>query len=182
MQRPRMPAPTAENETELRAASAELAAMFGSQRQALQAQLGPGNYERYREYMSSVAERRQVQMLHERLETANALSEGQTARLVEAMLEERQRYLREQRQLPGFDGFASEYPFIGITSTNDPVERARFADEQLGRIKGFLDSVHRRAAAVLTPEQLRRFGEIQEEHMAQAVLMMERTRHPPAAD
>jgi hypothetical protein len=135
--------------------------------------LGFEKFEQLRQYQRSVPERAQVRSLRARLDGATSLGEEQATRLINALREERERYVQGLTSNGGGEitGHSGQYPFTPFRASAEGRPDLAFAEAQLPRTEEFLKRLHARAAVILTPEQLRRFEEIQEEQM-----MMERRR------
>jgi hypothetical protein len=153
-------------EDDRRAYQVEYEALVHAQEDAVAAHLGY-KYQQYLSYQRSGPERRQVSALRARLDGANALSDVQATRLVAAMYEERERYAQqilEQAQRTGHTVvYSPEYPPRVVVLTQGEVDPLKSAAEQVDRARTFMNLVRARVSAVLTPEQLRRFDEINEE-------------------
>jgi hypothetical protein len=154
-------------EDDRRAYQVEYEALVHAQEDAVAAHLGYDKYQQYLSYQRSGPERRQVSALRARLDGANALSDVQATRLVAAMYEERERYAQqilEQAQRTGHTVvYSPEYPPRVVVLTQGEVDPLKSAAEQVDRARTFMNLVRARVSAVLTPEQLRRFDEINEE-------------------
>jgi hypothetical protein len=135
--------------------------------------LGLEKFEQFRQYQRSVPERAQITSLRARLDGMTALGEEQATRLINALREERERYVQSLPSSSGGEiaGHSGQYPFTPFRVSAEGRPDLAFAEAQLPRTEEFLKRLHARAAVILTPEQLRRFEEIQEEQM-----MMERRR------
>lgn len=128
--------------------------------------LGFEKFEELRQYQRSRPERAQVRSLRARLDGATSLGEEQATRLIAAMREERERYVQGMTHVTGgTGGYLGEYPFTPFRISEEGRPDLAFAEAQLTRTEDFLKRLHARAAVILTPEQLRRFEEIQEEQM-----------------
>jgi hypothetical protein len=102
--------------------------------------------------------------------------------LVETMYQERNRYLEELMQLPDAGGYGLNYPIVGVSRDMDTASQLRFAEAQIGNNESFTRRLHDRAASVLTPEQLRRFDQLQEEQIARVRANIERLRETAAKE
>jgi hypothetical protein len=125
--------------------------------------LGAEKMERYRKYQMTTAEQQQVRALRARLDETSTLREDQAARLIEGMYNERKRYLESMQQQMGGDfGYSLTYPIEVFATERNLSARLAFAEAQVERTEEFMKRIRNVAADVLTPQQLRRYEQVQE--------------------
>jgi hypothetical protein len=131
--------------------------------QELLALLGAEKMERYRKYQMTTPEQQQIRALRARLDEASTLREEQAAKLVEGMYAERKRYLESMKQQVGVEfAYSPTYPINVFSTQKSPSERLAFAEAQVERTEEFMKRIRNVAAGVLTPQQLRRYEQVQE--------------------
>jgi hypothetical protein len=143
------------------------------QRNELVALLGEEKTQRLEQYQKTIHERLQMNALRARLDGANQLTDDQENQLIGQMQQERASYIQSLRG-EGAGMFLGEYPFTAMSVSVDPKERLAKDKAYLQMTEEFLHRIHEHAAGVLTVEQLRRFDEIQGEHLSQARLGIQR--------
>jgi hypothetical protein len=136
--------------------------------------LGSERFQQYQQYQAGVPERQQVQALRSLLDESNALTEDEATRLIATMREERDRYTSELTQ--DRVSYVLGYPFTPMSLEGDAAAQLAFAEGQISRTEAFMARIHDRAAAVLTANQLRRFGELQEELLTRDRAYVQRMR------
>jgi hypothetical protein len=147
----------------------------------LTALLGTDKVRAVQEYRDLLPERRRVDALNERLDRDAALTASEAHQLTEAMRIERAAFEAEVRQFgPGIrhdTGFPED---AGLQSA-DRAARLRFADAHAARAEGFYARIRERASAFLTPLQMQRLKQVQDEKMAYTHAGIVRARYVDGA-
>ncbi len=133
--------------------------------------LGSDNLNELNSYKNSISERETVTQLRGRLDDSNALRDAQAEQLVTALTEERGRYVKETAQR-GANVSAWGTPQLGMlyfSGDSDSVE------QRITEATQYSQRLRNRAAAVLSPQQLAAFVQIQDELLA----MMRTSMLPP---
>jgi len=151
-------------------------ALAQQQEQERAAQLG-SQYQAFEIYSRQQPERQQLRELRSRLDANQSLSESQTARLVDAMYQERESYLQQFGDVANVVGYSAGYPIIASPRSGDPQAQVRFAEEQVARDEAFQSRLRQRAAQILSASQLRRFDELQEEQLLVVRNQVERAKN-----
>lgn len=151
-------------------------ALAQQQEQERAAQLG-SQYQAFETYSRQQPERQQLRELRSRLDANQPLSESQTARLVDAMYQERESYLQQFSGVANVVGYSAGYPIITSPRSGDAQAQVRFAEEQVARDEAFQSRLRQRAAQILSASQLRRFDELQEEQMLVVRNQVERAKN-----
>jgi hypothetical protein len=137
------------------ATRAELIAFLGAEK--FRALLG------YRERLPELL---RIRELENRLGPEDGFTGAQASQLNEAMRLERATFEPEIRKLGGAVEFRSGYPEDAWLRDAEPVpKRLQFAAEQIPRAASFYARIRARASAFLTPAQLDRLQQVQEERL-----------------
>jgi len=142
--------------------------------------LGSARLARYHDYVREIPERQQLRELRSRLDESTSLTAAQSARLIDAMYQERDSYIQQMKSIEDVRAYSPQYPIFVVPRGGDAAARARFAEEQAARTEAFMSRIRLRAAEVLSAEQLRRFDEMQEEQQAAVQSQLERVRRQAA--
>jgi hypothetical protein len=137
--------------------------------------LGPEKADQYEFFQDSLGERRGVTSLRARLADDQILSDADAERLIEALARERQKYVSEMEQAGGRTGtFAaggSGSVFYRVDAARSG--EARQLSRELDSAVVFSERMKNTASRILTAEQMRVFGEMQEDLLT---LLRERNR------
>ncbi len=133
--------------------------------------LGAEKFPEYEQYQKTVSDRLQVRELRSRLDAANGLSDEQAEALVAAMRDERDQFETEARET----GRSMSYfgSMIGVMATSQASGPEPPSDaEVLDSAQDFASRLRKRAADVLTAEQMRQFVAIQDEQLTQVKMSL----------
>jgi hypothetical protein len=127
---------------------------------------------RVRPQVRVVVGRLQVRELRSRLDAANGLSDEQTEALVAAMRDERDQFETEAREtgrsMSYFGSRIGAVMAASQASGSEPLSDA----EVLDSAQDFATRLRKRAADVLSAEQMRQFVAIQDEQLTQVKMML----------
>jgi hypothetical protein len=160
--------------------SADSSEILRRQKQEITDLLGYDKSQKYERYEMTMPERQQLRALRARLDEASPLKEEQATRLVEAMYQERSRYIEELLQSPDAGGYGLDYPITAFPKNMDAASQLTFAEAQMSHTEDFVQRMHGIAATVLTPAQLRRFDQLQEFQLTSERANVERLREQTA--
>jgi hypothetical protein len=132
-----------------------------AQQLALTDLLGAEKAQRFEHYMYTGVERNMVSsFLRDKIPAANQISDAQAEQLIDALAEER-RLVEATITQRGFEPFV--YPMEGVVFTfQNSVYEPGNTDERLKEAADYNRRIHARAKAILTPQQLAGFEQMQE--------------------
>jgi hypothetical protein len=137
----------------------------------LMALLGPENMDEFSRYQGTLGERESVVQLRGRLNDANNLRDTQAEQLVAALSDERARFQKEAMQR-GASVSGWGMPQLGMLYYSGD---SNSLDQRFADAAQYSRRLHERAAAVLSPQQLAIFDQMQNELLA----AMKATMLPP---
>lgn len=134
--------------------------------------LGAEKFAEYEQYQKTVSDRLQVRELRSRLDAANGLGDEQAEALVAAMRDERAQFETEAqetgRSMTYFGSPIGAVMAASQASGSEPPSDA----EVLDSAQDFASRLRKRAADVLTAEQMRQFVAIQDEQLTQVKMAL----------
>jgi hypothetical protein len=122
--------------------------------------LGPERNEELSNYRRGLAEWQSVAQLRGRLSEANYLNDRDAERFMNALTDERERYMAETQQSGATSlGWGTMSGMLWYRGDGTP-------DQQLASATQYAERMRKRAATVLSPEQLRAYVHLQDELLA----------------
>jgi hypothetical protein len=132
----------------------------------LTALLGSEGFRELVEYRDGLPERRRIDALTERLGKTDAFSASEATQLTQIMRAERAAFEGELQRLPGDVRFRGGAPEDARLRGAEGPAQQRFGENQVARIESFYARVRERAAVFLSPAQMQRLQQLQNERVA----------------
>ncbi len=135
-------------------------------REDLEALLGAQGFRVMLDFRDALPERRRIAALTERLGRTDALTASEVSQLAQVMRAERATFERELERVPGDIRYTGGAPEDARLRGAEGVVLQQFSETQVARVEAFYERVRERASAFLSPAQLQRLRQLQDERVA----------------
>jgi hypothetical protein len=132
----------------------------------LKALLGAQGFRALLDFRDGLPERRRIDTLTERLGRADAFTPSEASQLAQIMRAERATFEGELQRLPGNVRFRGGSPEDARLRGAEGLAQQQFNEGQVARIEAFHARIRERASAFLSPVQLQRLRQQQDERVA----------------
>jgi hypothetical protein len=129
-----------------------------------------------------IPERRRIDLLQDRLVADEVFSSAEANQLTQAMRLERAAFETEMKKLGDSIRYQAGYPEDARLHGAERPARLQFAEAHLARVEVFYERIRNRASAFLSPSQMYRLQQMQEERMADTRSRIAWSRHVAPAE